>query len=81
MPRITHPNGTTAVVPHAAVPFWTRAGWRLEDPASGGRAPKTTRKRSRPRKPAAPKTSPAPPAGALDDVAGQGSSTTHHTEE
>lgn len=82
MPQITHPNGTTAVVPDAAIRFWTtRAGWRLEDPASGGRAQKAARKRSRPRKPAAPKTSPATVAGALDDVAGQGSSTTHHTEE
>lgn len=82
MPRITHPNGTTTVVPDAAVPFWTtRAGWRLEDPASGGRARKATRKRSRAAKPPAPKTSPATVAGALDDVPAQGSSTTHHTEE
>lgn len=82
MPRITHPNGTTTVVPVAAVPFWTtKAGWRLEDSAATGRALKAARKRSRPRKPAALKTSPAPMAGALDDVSGQGSSTTHHTEE
>lgn len=82
MPRITHPNGTTAVVPAAAVRFWTtKAGWHLDDPPSGGRVQRPARKRSRPRKPAAPKTSPAPTAGAPDDVAGQGSSTTAHTEE
>lgn len=78
MPTIRHPNVEgTAVIPDAVVPFWTGpAGWQLVDDNPTPPA----RKKRRSRRSPAPNTTPVR-TGAPDDVPGQGSSTTTHTEE
>lgn len=81
MPKVTHPvTGATWDVSDRAVGFWTGpGGWVLADAAPA--TPRKPRKPRKPRPPRAPRSTPAPDAGAPDDVPGQGSSTTTHPEE
>lgn len=80
MPKLTHPlTGATWDVPDAAVRYWTGpGGWHLADAQVTRPAGKARRRRSRA---AAPKTTPAPDAGAQDDDPGLGASTTEPTKE